>query len=443
MKSKLNQTIVENALIGLIIIKPKLISKIIGVLNEENFSDKNISLIYKVVEKLFNNKEKIDPIILSEELSRISKNDKNYWINFIGNLTIESGYESNIDEYVKILVDKKQSKDLEKTLSISLSEVKNEKLSVKELVEKIESDIFSVTRNRELKNFEKIDKLVKKFSNKLDFIKSNGYKDGLQTEILSLDNVMGGLKKSELIIVAARPSMGKTAFALQLINNISKEKNVGLFSLEMPSNLILQRLISLESGLSQDFLRTFDKLPENRVHLIKKSMENIKSRRLWIDDTVGLKISEIVWKIRKLNTLINLDLIVIDYLQLIESDKGNHENRQQIISDISRTLKMVSRELNIPVIVLSQLSRKVESREDKKPMMSDLRESGAIEQDADVILLLYRPNYYKKSEKDHNIVIEDLEVIISKNRNGKTGIVKLDMNMEIGRITTKNYREEF
>ncbi len=436
MKNNLDQNLVEKAVIGLIIIKPSLISKVIGVLDEKNFVNTENKLIFKVMEKLYNSNQKIDSIILSNELSKESKKNKEYWIDIISHLTLESGYESNIDNYVQILNDQKQARDLEKTLSHSISEIKNEKLSVKELVEKIESDIFNVTRNRELRDFENVKEIADEFSNKLELIKNHGYQEGEKTQLLGLDSMMGGLKKGEMIIVAARPSMGKTAFALQIINNVSKTKNVGLFSLEMPSQSIIQRLVSVESGISQDSFRTFDKLPENRVQLIKKSIEGIKRRNLWIDDSAGLTIGELVWKIRKLNTLVNLDLIVIDYLQLIEGDKNSSDSRQQVISDISRTLKMVAREIDIPIIALSQLSRKVESREDKRPMMSDLRESGAIEQDADAILLLYRPGYYKKEETMS--VVEELEIILSKNRNGKTGVVKLDMNMELGRITSKN-----
>ena len=435
MDSK-QHNLIEKALLGLIILKPSLVSKITGVLSIDNFVLKENKLIFNIIEELSKEKEDFDQIILIDRITLKSSKNSEFWINYLSELTIESGYESNIDKYIEILTDKKHSKDLEETLNISLSEVKKKDLNVKELIEKIETDIFNVTRNRELKKFENVSKITKDFLKKLELIKENGYTEGENTQLKRLDSILGGFKKGELIIIAARPSMGKTAFALQIISNISKQKSVGLFSLEMPSQAIIQRLVSMESGVSQDTFREYDKIPENRIEIIKKTISRIGERHIWIDDTPGLRIGELSWKIRKLNTMVKLDMVVIDYLQLIEGDKNSTESRQQIISDISRTLKSLARELSIPIIALSQLSRKVESREDKKPMMSDLRESGAIEQDADVILLLYRPEYYKKGEKFG--IMEELEIIISKNRNGKTGSVKLDMNMELGRITSKN-----
>lgn len=427
---------IERALLGLVIRKPNLISQIIGVLRDEYFEKENKEVFLKL-ENLFNREQKIDEKILIDNLVKSDKSDLKFWAEYIADLKLDSGFELNIKNYIDLILEKHQKKQLSKVLNSSLSTIlkgNNEK-HLDEIIQEIESNIFHIIKSRELKDFEPILNLTEDFSKKLELIKREGYKEGIESEIGQLDYILGGFKKGELIIIAARPSMGKTAFALQIINNIARRKKIGLFSLEMPTTSILQRLISAEAMITQDFVRNYDRLNDKDIEKVQLAIERIKPKKIWIDDTPGLRLGELTWKIRKLNSLVNLDLVVIDYLQLLESNNKG-DNRQQEISEISRTLKSLAREIEVPIIALSQLSRRVETREDKRPMMSDLRESGAIEQDADVVLLLYRASYYNKSDQNKPIV-EDLEVIISKNRNGKTGISKLDMNMEFGKITSK------
>ncbi|BDV02136.1 MAG: replicative DNA helicase [Candidatus Hepatoplasma vulgare] len=430
-----NQNI-ERALLGLVIRKPNLVSQIIGVLREEYFDGKNKEVFLKL-ENLFKKNQKIDEKILIDNLVKNDKSDLKIWAEYIADLKLDSGFELNIRNYIDLILEKYQKQQLSKVLDSSLRTITkgNKSKHLDEIIQDIESNIFHITKSRELKDFEPIVNLTEEFSKKLELIKKEGYKEGIESEIGQLDFILGGFKKGEFIIIAARPSMGKTAFALQIVNNISRRKKIGLFSLEMPTTSILQRLISSEAMITQDFVRNYDRLNDKEIKRVQLAIERIKPKNIWIDDTPGLTLGELTWKIRKLHSLVNLDLIVIDYLQLLESNNRS-DNRQQEITEISRTLKSLAREIEIPIIALSQLSRRVETREDKRPMMSDLRESGAIEQDADVVLLLYRANYYNKGEQQRAI-IEDLEVIVSKNRNGKTGISKLDMNMEFGKITSK------
>lgn len=426
---------IERALLGLIIRKPNLIASTMGVLKVDYFEKEN-KIIFNEMEKLFNANKKIDEKIILENIEKKFPQKTKFWVEYISDLKLDSGIELNIKDYIDLILEKNQKKQLASALKDSLSLIANEnKAETKDLILEIESNIFKVTKDKELKDFEKVSTIVEDFNKKLSIIRQEGYKEGVLTNITSLDYLLGGFKKGELIIIAARPSMGKTAFALQIINNIAHEKKIGLFSLEMPSTSIVQRLISNNAMINQDFIRKYDILNVKDIEKIQLSLEKIKNKSIWIDDTPGLNIGELAWKIRKLDSLVSLDMVIIDYLQLLETVKKS-ENRQQAISEISRTLKSLARELKIPIIALSQLSRKVETREDKKPMMSDLRESGAIEQDADVILLLYRAKYYNKEEQSKSS-IEDLDVIISKNRNGKTGVSKLDINMEFGKITSK------
>lgn len=438
--NKINSEETEKAILGLLISNPSLITKCSGKLKKEHFYNLDYQLVYQILLDNFENANKIDSTILIDLLSK-TKSGKNtkYWKQIIFEVLFDKGIEANLLEYIQNILDKKQLRDLDLTLKNSINEIINNQNNPQKIIETIEGNIFSVTKDRDLKDFLKINDLADIYLNKLNRIKEHGYREGIRVKLNHFDNMVGGFKKGELIILAGRPSMGKTAVALQFIFNISNAKNVALFSLEMPSEAIIQRFISNDSMVSQDELRSYDKLNQNKLLRIDNSLSTLKERKIWIDDKAGIKIGELVWKIRKLNSDVGLDIVFIDYLQLIESENLRYESRQESISNISRAIKSLARELSIPIVALSQLSRKVESREEKKPMMSDLRESGAIEQDADVVLLLYRPKYYNNNDNNFkDNIVEELEIIIAKNRNGKTGIVNLDINMEIGKITSSN-----
>ncbi|AHK22147.1 replicative DNA helicase [Candidatus Hepatoplasma crinochetorum] len=430
----------EKAILGLLISNPTLLAKCSGKLKIEHFFNYDYRLVYQTLLDNFENKLKIDSTLLIDLLSK-SKSGKNtnYWKQLIFDILFDKGIESNLSEYIQTIQDKKQLRDLNLTLKESIKNIYENQNNPQFVIEKIEGDIFSITKDRELKDFVNINDLTNTYLDKLEKIKKSGYQEGIRVKLNQFDNLLGGFKKSEFIVLAGRPSMGKTAVALQFIFNISNTKKVALFSLEMPSESIIQRFISNDSMVSQDELRNYDNLNQNKLLRIDNSISTLKKKLIWIDDKAGMKIGELIWKIRKLHSEAQLDIVFIDYLQLIESENIRYESRQESISNISRIIKSLARELNIPIVALSQLSRKVETREEKRPMMSDLRESGAIEQDADVVLLLYRPKYYNNKDDDFkNSIVEELEIIIAKNRNGKTGIANLDINMEIGKITSSN-----
>ncbi len=428
----------EKALLGLLISNPELIKNIIGLLDNNDFYFKDNSLVFISIKNSFSTNNSVDEILIIEELAKLSSKPKTYWVEYLGQLIFQKGIETNIEKYIEIIKEKSQKRNLERTLKDSVKLVTEDNQSISSLIGQVETKIKQINQDKDLKDFDNIENLTDEYKLKLQKMKDPNYQDGLKTRLSTLDERLGGLQGGQFIIVAARPSMGKTTFALEIVKNISKNHNVGLFSLEMPADQLITRLISSESMIdSKSFLKPklMNQITKQRLN---SGIETIRNLKLWIDDSASLKIGEISWKVRKLNDLHNLDLIVIDYLQLIDSDSKSTDNRQQVISDISRKLKALSRELNIPIIALSQLSRRVEQREDKRPQMSDLRESGAIEQDADIVMFLYRDDYYKHKESSEAKPISEMEVIISKHRNGPTGITKLGLDLRYGKVTVLN-----
>ena len=428
----------EKALLGLLILKPSLLKRIIGSIQPTDFYNKKNQLVFQAILNSFKKHNSSDEVLVIEELSILIPGSKDDIFSYVAELISYSGIETNIDKYVNIIKEKQQTRALESTLKESIDIVSTSGTSVSELIGQVESKIFNVTKNRELKDFKNINSLTEEYQIKMKRMNEEGYQEGLRTKIASLDEKIGGLKDGEFIIVAARPSMGKTAFALEISKNISFSKNVGLFSLEMPAEQLIKRMVSSESMIDQRDFNKMSQMSQMSKARLVSGFEKIGKLNLWIDDSATLKIGELSWKARKLNDLHNLDLIVIDYLQLIESENRLGDNRQQAISDISRQLKALARELEIPIIALSQLSRRVEQREDKRPQMSDIRESGAIEQDADIIMFLYREDYYKHDNNSLKKPMSDLEVIISKHRNGPTGIVRLGLDLTYGKISSMN-----
>ncbi len=439
MSAKLFSEKTERALLGLLISKPHLTKRVTGTINPGDFYFKENNLVFQAILNSFKIHNSADEILIAEELSILSSESKEKMFSYITELMMDSGIETNIEKYINIIKEKQQTRSLESTLKESISIVSSSNgNSVSELIGQVESKIYNVTKNRELKDFKNVNILTEEYQLKMKKMSEEGYQEGLRTKITSLDKKIGGLKDGEFIIVAARPSMGKTAFALEIAKNISVVKNVGFFSLEMPAEQLIKRMISSESMIEQREFNKMSQMSQISNARLTTSIDKIRRLNLWIDDSASLKIGELSWKARKLNSLHNLDLIVIDYLQLIESETNTRDNRQQAIADISRQLKGLARELKIPIIALSQLSRRVEQREDKRPQMSDIRESGAIEQDADIIMFLYREDYYKHDEQSTKKPMSDLEVIISKHRNGPTGIVRLGLDLTYGKISSMN-----
>ncbi len=437
MNNTLHSQQAENRLLGILINDYSQMRKIAGLLEPTDFFIQENQNIFKAIDSCIQKGYDSDLTFLIEELRVLSNKSPSEWMNYFSTLTLEKGIVSNIENYVNLILEKRQARDLKSTLEDSSKKVDIGGATVFELIDQVETKIQDITKTRELKDFEPIENLTNEYLLKMQKIAEDGIQTGIKTGISLLDESIGGFQPGQLVIIAARPSMGKTAFALEMAKGVARKKKVGFFSLEMPADQLILRLMSSEAKINsrkifqQNNVEQLDQQKQMRIDAAKESVKKLNMR---IDDSASLKISELVWKARKAKETDGLDMIIIDYLQLIDSNAANTESRQQVISDISRQLKALARDLEIPVIALSQLSRRVESREDKKPMMSDIRESGAIEQDADIIMFLYREDYYKKAEHKTDSQSSDLEVLIRKNRNGKTEDLKMKIHLEYGSI---------
>ena len=334
---------------------------------------------------------------------------------------------ANIDYYIDIVREKAlRRKLIEVSTSITTSAF-DEESETNDIIDSAEKNIFSVTKARKAGEFKVISDVMKSTQKRLEELAKNDKEiTGISTGFYDFDKLTSGLHENELIIIAARPAMGKTAFAVNLAVNaaLNSNKNVALFNLEMSAEQLAMRMISAQGSIDQNKLKT-GKLEHNDWKKVNEAMSELANTNLFIEDASGISVSEIRAKCRRLATQGNgLGLVVIDYLQLIEGSSRYAGNRQQEVSEISRSLKTMAMELNVPVIALAQLSRSVELRENKRPIMSDLRESGSIEQDADIVAFLYRDDYYNKSAQEQtNISVTEL--IVGKHRNGNTGTIEL------------------
>lgn len=343
-------------------------------------------------------------------------------MEFVGELVTSVPTSANIKYYANIVKEKAMLRRLIKVNEEIASQCYLDKDSVEDIMAETEKKIFNLLQNRGAEDFVPIKQIVINALEKIELAsKKKGNVTGIATGFIDLDHRTSGLQPSDLVLVAARPSMGKTAFVLNIAQYVAFHNNLAtaIFSLEMSKEQLVNRLFSLESRVDAQLLRSGNLADSDWEKLIEGAGIIGKSK-LIIDDTPGISISELRSKCRKYKLEQDLKLIIIDYLQLM-SGSGRSDSRQQEISDISRSLKGLARELNVPVIALSQLSRQVEQRPDHRPMLSDLRESGAIEQDADVVMFLYRDDYYNKDTPDKNIA----EIIIAKQRNGPIGTVNL------------------
>ncbi len=436
MSNLLHSEHAENQLLGILISDASKMKDLVGYLEPTDFFLLDNQILFAAMINSYEKHGSTDSTFLLEELGILSDRKKDDWLNYFSNLILEKGLVTNIESYVGLIKEKKQSRDLKTTLDESALRVSKGQDSITDLIGDVEAKMQDITRQKGLKDFEKISVLTEEYLLKLSEIEENGITTGLKTGINDLDKLTGGLQPGQFVIVAARPSMGKTAFALHIARHVASKKSVGFFSLEMPADQLILRMISADSSLTSQKItgQTGEPLSQNAKVKLDVSKEKIKSLNMRIDDSPSLSISELVWKARKAKATDGLDLIIIDYLQLINASSNNVESRQQALSEISRQLKALARELEIPVIALSQLSRKVESRENKRPMMSDIRESGAIEQDADIIMFLYRDVYYKETQNKKEANADDFEVLVKKNRNGEVKDLHMKINLSFGQI---------
>ena len=419
----------EEAVLGAILVNPDVLTKVVETLKPESFYKPAHKYVYEAMLQLFNTKERIDLVSVSDVLSYNSKLEAVGGRAFINDLSYKTITTSNIEYYARIV----QEKAVKRALINAGGEIVSfgyDMNPIDESLENAEKLIFDIASKKATTDLSHIKDLVMNSYQKMEY--RYEHRDeliGLRTDFYELDNMTSGLQKSDLIILAARPSMGKTAFALNIAQNVAiKEKvPVAIFSLEMSKEQLVQRMLCSQAEVDTQRIKTGN-MNQKDWDKIVNAMNDFANAPIFIDDTSGCTLTDIRAKCRRLKMeQKDLGLVVIDYLQLMEGT--GREDRMQQISAISRGLKTLARELDVPVIALSQLSRAVESRTDKRPMLSDLRESGAIEQDADIVMFIYRDEYYKKNDEEAEVAKAaskgESEIIIAKHRNGPVGKVDL------------------
>lgn len=422
----------EQSILGGIFVDEKCLEKIIDYLpNELYFYKESHRSIYKTILKLFKEKKGIDILTVTEELDRLKELDKIGGSIYISSLSDITPSTVNIEEYAKIVRDKailRELIDLSNKIAISSY---NEEYDSEELLKIAESKIFDLANQQLRRGYLTVSEILVPLIDKLeDLYKRKKEVTGVQTYYTEFDKITSGLQPSDLIIIAARPGMGKTSLGLNIAYNVANrgKKGVAIFSLEMSDEQLCLRILSLASKLNLKNLRD-GKLTPTQWKKLFLNIDELSIAPLYIIDRPGISILEIQSISRRLKKEKDIQLIVIDYLQLIETDyfNKNRESREQQISLISRSLKSLARELKIPVVTLSQLNRSVEARKPPRPMLSDLRESGAIEQDADLVIFIYRDEYYYKDNSEEK---GTAEILIEKHRNGPLGAVKLAFTNE-------------
>lgn len=412
----------EVAVLGSILINPESMNKVVEILDAENFYSPQNKLIYEAAFILYNQNKPIDYLSISEYFKARNQLNDIGGVEYLSELGLDTVLSSNIEYYAKIIKENSLKRKLVNAGSIIIEEVfKNPEADVS--LEIAEKTIFEIAQQKSSQDVQLITNLLMETVEQLEFRYNNkGSYTGVPSGYYDLDAMLAGFQKSDLIILAARPSMGKTAFALNIAQNIGIVQHIPvmLFSLEMSAAQLTQRILCSEAEIDAQRARTGE-LNAQEWEKIANVMNRLHEAPILIDDSSGLTLSDIRAKARRIKTKYpDLGMIIIDYLQLIE-DKAIMD-RNQAISSISRGLKSLARELNVPIIALSQLSRKVEDRTDKHPMLSDLRESGAIEQDADVVMFVHREGYYDKENPE---LKNKAQIIIAKQRNGPVGEVDL------------------
>ena len=414
----------EQAVVGAMLMDRDAILTSSEIICGEDFYQSAYGVIFDAVVEIYNEGKPVDLITLQERLKEKDVPAEISSLEFVRDLVTAVPTSANVKYYAEIVSEKSMLRRLIKLNDDISNMCYLGKEPMEAVLETTEKKVFELVQKRNTGDFVPIKDVVLNALEKIELAsKTSGSVTGIPTGFLDLDYKMAGLQPSDLILVAARPSMGKTAFVLNIAQHVAfkAKKSVAIFSLEMSKEQLVNRLFALEAQVDSQSLRTGNLKDEDWEKLIESAGIIGKSNMI-IDDTPGISISELRSKCRKFKLEHGLDLIIIDYLQLMTGRVGGRsESRQQEISDISRALKGLARELNVPVIALSQLSRAVEQRPDHRPMLSDLRESGAIEQDADVVMFIYRDDYYNKDTELKNVA----EIIIAKQRNGSIGTVNL------------------
>ena len=413
----------EQAILGSMLTDRDAVISAIEVLKPDDFYREDNKIIYEAILNLYNRSEPIDVITVRAELETMGKIDNVGGLEYLVELPDKVPTTANSMKYIKIVEEKSSLRKLIKTANEIIELGYDPTEDVDDIMESAEKKIFNIMQDKDQKGYSPLkDVLVESFTKLEELYNRKQHITGVPSGFIDLDYRTAGFHGSELILIAARPAMGKTAFALNIASNAALRANVpvAVFSLEMSKEQLVNRILSSESMVDSNKIRR-GKLDEEDWSKLAETIGPLSEGEMYIDDTPGINIMEIRAKCRKLKIEKNIGLVVIDYLQLIQGTGRRNGSREQEISEISRSLKILAKEIDVPVIALSQLSRAAEQRPDHRPMLSDLRESGAIEQDADIVMFLYRDDYYNQDSEKKGIA----EVILAKHRGGSTGTVDL------------------
>ncbi|OLS03431.1 replicative DNA helicase [Tissierella creatinophila] len=424
----------EQSVLGSMIIDKTAINTAIEIIRPDDFYKQSNGEIYSAIIDLFNKNEPVDIITLQEELKRRGSLEAIGGVTYLANLSGGVATTANTEYYCKIVDEKSTLRKLITSSNDIIGKAYEDSEDVNIIIEAAEKNIFDITQGSQREGFSPINEVLLDSFAKIEEMAANkGGLTGLTTGFIDMDIKLSGLQKSDLVLLAARPSMGKTALGINMVTNsaLKAKAKVAVFSLEMSKEQLVQRMIAATAHVDLQKIIS-GRLDEEEWLNIINSMGPLSAAEVYIDDTAGISLMEMKAKCRRLKIEKGLDLVVIDYLQLMQME-GRQESRQQEISSISRGLKALAKEMDCPVVALSQLSRAPELRADHRPILSDLRESGAIEQDADVVLFLYRDDYYNEDSEKKNIG----EVIIAKHRNGPTGTLELVFKKEFTKFLNK------
>lgn len=428
----------EQSVIGAVFIEPQAFVQASEILIAEDFYRASHQRIFAAMISLSERGEPIDVVTVTTFLNDRKQLEEVGGVSYLTELAESVPTAANVEYYSKIVEEKSTLRRLiRKATDIVTASFERED-EVEDVLNDAEKSILEVSGSKNSGAFKNIkDVLINVYDNIEMLHQQKGDVTGIPTGFMELDGITSGFQRNDLIIIAARPSVGKTAFALNIAQNVAvkTDENVAIFSLEMGADQLVQRMLCAEGNIDAQRMRS-GQLQADDWSKLTMAMGSLSNAGIYIDDTPGVRVNEIRSKCRRLKQEHGLGMILIDYLQLIQGSGNSKENRQQEVSEISRALKALARELEVPLIALSQLSRGVESRQDKRPMMSDIRESGSIEQDADIVGFLYRDDYYDKETEKQNII----EIIIAKQRNGPTGTVELAFVKEYNKFVDLDRR---
>lgn len=429
----------EEAVLGAVMLEKNALNDVLQILKIHHFYVEAHQHIWSAIARLFERAKPVDILTVTQDLRQEGLLDAAGGAYYITQLTNRVASAANVEYYARVITEKYIQRELIRIGSEMATEAFSETADVLKMLDKAQGDVFAIAEENIKKNAEGIEAILKKAIKNIENAKEHESSlTGVPSGIFQLDGLTSGWQKSDLVILAARPGMGKTALTLTMARNAATDhgKGVAIFSLEMSAVQLALRLISAESEINQENLRS-GKLSQQDWEQLSTKLARLNESKIFIDDTPAISIFELRAKCRRLKAQHDINLIIIDYLQLMRGDEKSNGNREQEISLISRSLKAMAKELDVPVIALSQLSRAVETRgTSKRPILSDLRESGSIEQDADMVMFIYRPEYYKLTEFEDNTPTQGkAEIIVAKNRHGQTKDIRCRFIGQYGKFT--------